>query len=292
MDMKDVGVLAAIAAAGSLSGAARRLGMTPMSVSRRLAALERELRVRLIHRTTRSVSLTPEGEAFLPYAQTMLEAEEAARATLSPEASGARGVLKVTAPAVFGRTVIAPLLPQLLAEHPALKVDLNLSDNIVDIVGSGIDVAIRIAPLRDSNLIARQLAVNPRVLCASPQYLRLNGTPVNSSELARHACLLLNGLQHWPFMAGQQVRSIRVEGRLSSSSLEGIRTACLQGLGLAQLTYWDVHEALAAGSLVEVSLDDVQPQALSIWALLPTRRYIPLRVKVFLELLGNRLNRS
>ena len=121
MDMKDVAVLAAIAAAGSLSGAARRLGMTPMSVSRRLAALERELRVRLIHRTTRSVSLTPEGEAFLPYAQTMLEAEEAARATLSPEASGARGVLKITAPAVFGRTVIAPLLPQLLAEHPALK---------------------------------------------------------------------------------------------------------------------------------------------------------------------------
>jgi DNA-binding transcriptional LysR family regulator len=291
MDMKEVAVLVAIAGAGSLSGAARRLGMTPMSVSRRLAALEQTLGVRLIHRTTRSVSLTAEGEAFLPYAQTMLEAEEAARATVAPDQATAHGVLKITSPAVFGRTVIAPLIPQLLAEHPDLKIDLHLSDHIVDIAGSGIDLAIRIAPLRDSGLIARQLAINPRVLCAAPDYLHTHGSPVHSTDLSRHSCLTLSGVQHWSFMQDGHICALRVDGRLSSSSLEGIRTACLQGLGLAQLTYWDVHEELASGALVALALADLQPQALSVWALLPTRHYVPVRVKVFLDLLAARLYR-
>lgn len=139
MQISDVEVFAAIAESGNLSGAARRLGLSPMAISRRLVALERELEVRLVHRTTRSVSLTPEGEIFLPFAKTLLDASEAAKATLGTNAGTASGVLKVTAPTVFGQAVIMPLIPRLLAEHPALQIDLHLSDSILDIVSLGID---------------------------------------------------------------------------------------------------------------------------------------------------------
>lgn len=193
MQISDVEVFSAIAESGSLSAAARRLGLSPMTVSRRLATLEGELGVRLFHRTTRSVSLTAEGETFLPFATTLLEASEGARVSLKSNAGTASGVLKVTAPSVFGQSVIMPLIPDLLAEHPALRVDLTLSDSIVDIVGLGIDVAIRIATLRDSALIARPLAPNPRVLCASPAYLKHHGIPATMSHsVARNALLALH----------------------------------------------------------------------------------------------------
>lgn len=289
MQIHEVEVFAAIADSESLSGAARRLGVSSMTVTRRLASLERELGVRLVHRTTRSVALTPEGEIFLPHAHAILEANRAARATLSADAGTASGLLRITAPSVFGQAVIMPLLAQLMSENPALSVDLTLSDSIVDIVGLGIDVAIRIATMRDSALVARALAPNPRVVCASPEYLAHCGTPTLLEHLKAHRCIALHGMPCWPFVKqGEQV-AIRAESPFSANSVEAVRTACKQGIGLAMLTYWDVRQALEEGSLVVVELEDVTPEQLSINAVLPTRHHVPRRVEVFLEKLEQAL---
>ena len=290
MHIRDVEVFSAIAESGSLSAAARRLGLAPMTVSRRLATLEGELGVRLFHRTTRSVSLTTEGETFLPFATTLLEASEGARVSLKSNAGAASGVLKVTAPTVFGQAVIMPLIPALLEEHPALRVDLTLSDSIVDIVGLGIDVAVRISTLRDSTLIARPLAPNPRVLCASPLYLELHGIPATMDALLSHRRIALHGMPFWPFMRDGETVSMRVEGVFSANSVEAVRTASRQGLGVAMLTYWDIRDDLAAGSLCVVELEDVDPEQLFITALLPTRQHVPHRVGVFLQRLEAVLN--
>ena len=290
MQIPDVEVFSAIAESGSLSAAARRLGLAPMTVSRRLASLEGELGVRLFHRTTRSVSLTAEGETFLPFATTLLEASEGARVSLKSNAGAASGVLKVTAPTVFGQAVIMPLIPALLEEHPALRVDLTLSDSIVDIVGLGIDVAVRISTLRDSTLIARPLAPNPRVLCASPLYLELHGIPATMDALLSHRRIALHGMPFWPFMRDGEAVSMRVEGVFSANSVEAVRTASRQGLGVAMLTYWDIRDDLAAGSLCLVELEDVDPQQLFITAILPTRQHVPHRVGVFLQRLEAVLN--
>jgi DNA-binding transcriptional LysR family regulator len=283
MQISDVEVFSAIAESGSLSAAARRLGLSPMTVSRRLATLEGELGVRLFHRTTRSVSLTAEGETFLPFATTLLEASEGARVSLKSNAGTASGVLKVTAPSVFGQSVIMPLIPDLLAEHPALRVDLTLSDSIVDIVGLGIDVAIRIATLRDSALIARPLAPNPRVLCASPAYLKHHGIPATMDALSGHRRIALHGMPYWPFMRDGDAVAIRAEGVFSANSVEAVRAASRQGLGVAMLTYWDVRDDLDAGTLRLIELQDVSPEQLYITAILPTRQHVPHRVGVFLE---------
>ena len=290
MQIPDVEVFRAIAQSGSLSAAARRLGLTPMTVSRRLASLEGELGVRLFHRTTRSVSLTAEGETFLPFATTLLEASEGARISLKSYAGTAGGVLKVTAPTVFGQSVIMPLIPALLAEHPALRVDLTLSDSIVDIVGLGIDVAIRIATLRVSGLIARPLAPNRRVLCASPNYLERHGVPTTMDALLNHRRIALHGMPYWPFMRGGEPVAMRAEGVFSANSVEAVRTASRQGLGVAMLTYWDVRDDLDTGALHLVELEDVTPEELFITAILPTRQHVPHRVRVFLQHLETVLN--
>jgi DNA-binding transcriptional LysR family regulator len=289
MDTNELAVLVQAVAAGSLSGAARRLGLTPMVASRRLAALEQCVGARLLHRTTRSVALTPEGEAFLPHAQAMLEAEQAARASLAPTGRGASGLLRVTAPAAFGRKVLAPMMPELLAENPDLRVDLDLTDGLVDIVGAGIDVAVRIGRLRDSTLIARRLAPNGRVLCASPAYLERRGAPRTLADLAEHECLSLSGMASWPFEVGGRVQEVRLNGRFASNSVEALVEACRGGLGLALLSKWNIDDDLTQGRLLPIELDGASPQELSIWAVYPSARLVPPKLRVFIAALERRL---
>jgi len=281
----DVRIFLNVASAGSLSAAARQLDITPMQVSRRLATLETQLGVRLFHRSTRSVSLTAEGEAFLPYANTMVETEESARSTLNSSSAKASGVLRMTAPSIFGQSVVLPLLPRLLKQHPELRIDLDLSDRVVDIVGQGLDMALRLAPLPDSELVARRLTHNPRLICAAPDYLERHGRPSTLSDLDAHHCILLQAIPRWPFMVNGTMQHKRMMGRVSTSSIDAVRTAAIQGLGMAMLTYWDVCKQLADGSLIEVGLKDAAMEELSVWAVTPTRRYLPTRVSVMLEAL-------
>jgi DNA-binding transcriptional LysR family regulator len=186
MDIADVSLFRTITSVRSLSAAARRLGTTPMLVSRRLAALEAELGVRLFHRTTRSLSLTPEGEAFLPHAAALIEARDSAFEALSAGGSALSGVLKITAPNVIGHAVVVPVVAELIANNPALRVDLTLSDGVVDIATAGLDIAVRVALMKPSDMIATRLADNPYTLCASPDYIDRHGEPATTEDLPAH----------------------------------------------------------------------------------------------------------
>lgn len=292
MNLSDVALFSAIVTTGSLSAAGRQAGLSPMAVSRRLAALEHELGVRLIHRTTRSVALTADGETFLPLAQTMLEAREAASVAFSEQHEGLSGVLRVTAPHRIGRALVVPLVVRLMAENPRLKVDLTFSDGIVDIVAAGIDVALRVATLQVSELVAVQLADNPRILCAAPSYLAAHGYPERLDNLDAHACLTLHAMDAWAFHRDGHPVAKRVKGRLAASSVDTVHAACIAGAGLALLTYWDVAQDLADGTLRTVALTDAEPERLAIWAVLPTRQHMPARVRRFIDGLKSALMAS
>lgn len=285
MHTSDLRIFLAVASTASLSAASRLLNIGPMQVSRRISALERELGVRLLHRTTRAVALTAEGEAFLPYARTMTEAEAAALSELTPEPVMATGTLRLTAPSVFGQAMVVPLLPAILEANPDLCIDLDLSDSAVDIVAKGFDLALRIATLGDSELVAKRLANNPRIICAAPSYLQSHGCPTKIDDLDKHQCIVLQAVSRWPLIIDEKLERRLIHARVSTTSVEATRAATLQGLGLSMLTYWDVHEQLAAGTLVRIDLTDAAMEDLAVWAVTPTRHYVPVRVKIFLTAL-------
>jgi DNA-binding transcriptional LysR family regulator len=289
MLVPDVRTFLAVASAGSLSAAARQLDVVPMQVSRRIAALEEDLGVRLFHRTTRSLTLTAEGEAFVPFATAMVDAESGARAELRPSPGTASGVLRLTAPSGFGQSVVLPMLSDLLEANPELRIDLDVSDRQVDIVGQGLDVALRIAPLEDSELVAKKIASNPRLVCAAPAYLKKHGCPLTVADLDSHACIRLSALRRWPLIVDGTLIRKHVDARVTTSSVEAARSAAVQGLGLAQLTYWDVFRQLADNSLVQIHLTDAAMEDLSVWAVMPSRQYVPNRVNVFLGALQSKL---
>jgi DNA-binding transcriptional LysR family regulator len=289
MLLPDVRTFLTVASAGSLSAAARQLDVVPMQVSRRIAALEEDLGARLFHRTTRSITLTAEGEAFIPFARAMADAEAGARAELAPVPGTASGVLRMTAPSGFGQSIVLPMLPRLLEANPELRIDLDISDRQVDIVGQGLDLALRIAPLEDSELVAKKIAPNPRLICASPEYLKKRGRPATVSELDDHPCIRLCSVRRWPLVVDGELIRKRVQAYVTTTSVEAACIAAVQGLGLAMLTYWDVFRQLADQSLVQIHLQDASMENLSVWAVMPSRRYVPNRVNVFLGALQSQI---
>lgn len=292
MDLTDVAVFAEAAQAGSLAAAARKLEISSMTASRRLASLENGLGVRLVHRTTRALALTAEGEAFLPHAQAMLEEAANGRAAIRPQGAEASGLMRVTASMPFGRKVITAMMPGFLRAHPKVRVELLLVDSVIDIVSQGIDLAIRLAPLRDSSLMARKLADSPRGLYAAPAYLAERGMPACLADLAAHDCLARTGTTHWTFQHGGRVIRQRVAGRFSANTVEALHEACLGGLGIVNLTHWNMAEDAASGRLVPVVLDDGEPEGLGIWAVYPTAKLLPPKVRLFIEALKAHLDRT
>lgn len=289
MNLADVSIFVEAVRRGSLAGAARRLGIGTMTASRGLAALEQELGVRLLHRTTRSLSPTTEGERFLPHAQAMLEEQASGLSAINPANEGLWGMLRLTTSAMFGRKIVAPLIPEFMQDNPALQVDLLLTDEQVDIVGRGIDLALRIAKLRDNHLVARRLADNPRKLVAAPVYLSARGAPATMTALADHACLLSGGQTHWDMMRGGKGVRQRVSGRFTANSVEAILEACLGGLGIACLSGWAVDDAIRVGTLQEIVLQDAEVEPLKLWAVYPSARQIPARVRGFVDMLTEKL---
>ena len=289
MDFAALAVLVETASAGSLAGAARRLRLSPMNATRLLAGLEKELGVRLVHRTTRALSLTDDGLSFLPHAEALLEERAAALASVRGRQDGASGLLRLSASLAFGRQVVAPLVAAFMAAHPRVTIDLQLSDSLVDIVAEGLDLAIRIAPLDDSSLIAQRLADNPRRLVAAPAYLDRHGMPATLAELARHECLTVSAAPHWSFRVGGAIRRVKVAGRFSANSIDAIHEACRGGLGIANLSDWNLHDDVARGLLRPIPLADAEPEPLAIWAVYPTRRLVPAKVRLFIEALARRL---
>lgn len=278
---------------GSISAAARSLDLSVAVASQRLKRLERELGVRLLHRTTRQLHATPEGVALAEQGRALVEDLEALTGGLRQSATEVSGTLRVTIPASFGQQYISPLLPEFLALHPRVKLSVNLNDQILDLVGSGFDLGIRVGALGDSGLVARQLATNRRVLCASPDYLRRHGTPRTPADLATHDCLLLVGSQGrqdiWRFTdrKGGEIAQ-RVQGRFESNQGELLRDAVVAGLGIALHSVWHVHEQLRDGRL-QMLLPDYPIAATGIHAVMPQRRLVPPRVRAFVDFLAERL---
>ncbi|WP_084583400.1 LysR family transcriptional regulator [Sphingomonas azotifigens] len=291
MDLAELAIFVEAVQAGSIAGAARRLGIGAMAASRGLAALEQEVGARLVHRTTRALSPTTAGEAFLPHARAMLEAQANGIAAVRPSGAGLAGMLRITASAAFGRKVVAPMIPGFMRAHPALQVELLMTDEQVDIVARGIDVAVRIAKLRDNHLVARKLADNPRRLVASPAYLAERGMPQRIEDLAEHHCLLPTNHSHWAFVqAGKRIRQ-RVAGPFTANSIEAIHQACLGGLGIANLSSWDVDPAIRSGALVDIPLEDGISDPLAIWAVYPTAQLVPPKVRAFIDALDQALRK-
>ncbi|HYF59665.1 MAG TPA: LysR substrate-binding domain-containing protein [Burkholderiaceae bacterium] len=283
---KQIETFVAVAARGTLSAAAAAEGVAPAVIGRRLDALEERLGVKLMVRTTRRITLTFEGSAFLEDCQRILRDYHNAEASVSLGGVKASGHIRVSAPAGFGRRHVAPLVPAFLAAHPDVTVSLDLSDRLVDIVNEGIDVAVRIGQLDDSSLVGIRLADNQRVVVASPGYLAARGVPAHPDELARHACLTFgaSGSQQrgWLFEIDGRVVPVRVSGPLECNDGAVLHAWALAGHGLAWRSMWEVSGELALGRLVTV-LDAFRAPPNGIHALFAQRRHLPLRVRMFID---------
>ncbi len=288
----DIALFLRVLDLGSISAAARSLDLSVAVASQRLKRLERDLGVRLLHRTTRQLHPTPEGLLLAEQGRVLVEDLEALADGLRRTGSGVAGTLRVTMSSTFGRLYISPLLPEFLARHPGVRVSVDLNDVKVDLVSAGMDMAIRIGALEDSSLIARQLASNRRVLCASPDYLERHGAPRTPADLAAHECLLLVGSQGrqdvWRLRDGDREIAVRVAGRIESNQGELLRDAAVAGLGIALHSSWHVVDDLRAGRL-QIVLPDYPLPDTGIYALMPQRRLMPPRVRAFVEFLAEKL---
>jgi len=284
---KQLATFVNVAAKGSLSAAARSEGIAPAVIGRRLDALETRLGVKLLQRTTRKIALTNEGMAFLEDCQRILAELENAEAAVSERSVNASGHLSISAPAGFGRRHVAPLLPSFLAEHREVSLTLNLNDRVVDLLGEGIDVAIRIAALSDSTMIGVKLADNKRVVVASPDYVRRHGVPASLDELAKHNCLAMSsdGSQRgWTFRQNGKNVTLKVTGNMECNDGEVLHDWALAGKGLAWRSMWEVGAALESGQLTTV-LDEFAAPGNDIYAVFAQRRHLPLRIRAFVDFL-------
>ena len=290
--LKAFETFAAVAARGSLSAAARAEGVAPAVIGRRLDALEAQLGVKLLVRSTRRIALTHEGAAFLDDCQRILAEVAGAEASVSAGGVQASGQLRVTAPAGFGRRHVAPLVPAFHAAHPRLRISLNLSDRIVDLAGEGYDCAVRVGDLPDSSLVSIRLADNRRLAVATPGYLRRRGVPRHPRELARHDCLVLSSdasqSRGWAFVIAGELTHLRPEGPLDCSDGQVLHAWCLAGHGIAWRSTWEVEAEIATGALVPVLQAYAAPPN-GIYALLPhATRHLPLRVRLWVDFLKQR----
>ncbi|MDL5367659.1 LysR family transcriptional regulator [Xanthomonas sp. NCPPB 2654] len=282
----DIALFLRVLDLGSISAAARSLDLSVAVASQRLKRLERDLGVRLLHRTTRRLHPTPEGLQLAEQGRVLVEDLESLAGGLRAAGSAAAGTLRVTMSASFGRQYVSPLLPQFMALYPQMRLSVHLSDNVVDLISEGFDLAIRIGALRDSSLVARRLAGNRRVLCASDDYLRRHGEPATAADLAAHACLLLTGAEGrqdtWRLHGAEGEVAVRVRGPLESNFGEVLRDAALNGQGISLHSVWHVAEDLRRGRLRQV-LPQYAIAETGIYAVMPQRRLMPPRVRAFVE---------
>ena len=280
-----------VAQKGSLTAAAKAEGVAPAIMGRRLDSLEEHLGVKLLVRTTRRITLTHEGTAFLEDCQRLLSDVANAEASVSAGGLRASGHLRITAPAGFGRRHVAPLVPKFHALHPDVSVSLNLSDRVVDLAAEGFDCAVRVGDLPDSSLVSVRMADNRRLCVATPDYLRRKGTPRQPTELLQHDCLTLSSdasqTRGWAFLqrseTGQEeVVHLRPSGPLDCSDGQVLHDWCLAGHGIAWRSTWEVAAEIKAGRLQTV-LDEFAAPPNGIYVVFPQRKHLPLRVRLWIE---------
>ncbi|MEJ8857650.1 LysR family transcriptional regulator [Variovorax robiniae] len=294
--LKQLESFVSIATRGSLTAAAKAENVAPAIMGRRIDALEERLGVKLFVRTTRRITLTHEGSAFLEDCQRLLVEFANAEASVSAGGVKASGHLRVTAPAGFGRRHVAPLVPRFHALHPEVRISLNLSDRVIDVAGEGYDCAVRVGDLPDSSLVSLRLADNRRRCVATPEFIRRHGAPRHPADLVRFACLTLSSdasqTRGWAFRlppapgteGGDEVIHLRPSGPLDCTDGQVLHDWCLAGHGIAWRSNWEVEAEIDAGLLVPL-LDDFAAPPNGVYAVFPQRKHLPLRVRLWLDFL-------
>ena len=285
----DMQFFVLVARHGSLAAAARAIDLTPPAATKRLATLESRLGVRLLNRTTRSLSLTSEGETYLRHATRILADVRAMEELVAQGRAVPRGLLRVNATLGFGRTAIAPLVSSFAARYPEVEVLMEVTDKPVDLVESGFDLAIRFGTLPDRRLNARRILSNRRFLCASPGYLERHGTPSTLADLARHRCIIHrqndDAYGIWRFEQGEHSEVVKVHGALSSNDGDIVLGWALDGHGILIRSEWDLARYLDSGRLRIVLPEFTLPSA-DLFVYYPERRNLPLRARVFIDFLA------
>lgn len=294
MDLNEILVFARVAHAESFTTAARELDLPKSTVSRKVSQLEARLGVRLLQRTTRKLTLTDAGvEYFRRCSRIVADLEDAELAVTRLQASP-RGTLHVTAPVEFGVGFLGPLVIELLGRHEELRVDLVLTDRVIDLVADGFDVAIRAGPLKDSTLVARKLGIARRVICASPDYLERKGIPQSPDDLRHHDCIIFRAGHEgttWRFGAPKQPVEVPVSAPVVVNNFDLVREAALAGVGIACLPIFRCVHDLKAGYLRTV-LDDWSTEEILLNVVYPSARHIPPKVRAFLDLLNDKVTTS
>ncbi len=290
-DLKRMVIFAHVVEAGSFSGAARRLGIAKSAISKHVSLLEQNIGVRLLNRTTRSLSLTDVGETYFQNCARLLEVAEDAKQCTSALQDVPRGMLKISCPASFGIEHIAPLLNSFLQEYPELRAELLLDDSVVDMTEAGIDVAIRVGWLPDSSLRARKLRDSPRLLCASPGYIERMGLPETPEDLAQHEWVIFTLLptpHHYTFTKNQKSKEVQVKGRVKTNNGNAVRTLLLEGAGMSALSDFLVAKDLNKGKLIHL-LPDYHIADAGIYAVHQSQHLQQAKVRKFIDFLAEKL---
>lgn len=274
---------------GSLSAAARALDITPPAATMRLASMEKRIGARLLNRSTRKISLTPEGELYLQHATRLIEELRELDEIVSGNRRAPRGLLLVNVPLGFGRTVIAPLVSTFTAQCPEVEVQLEVTDRPIDLIAKGFDLAIRFGELPDNRLNARRLMSNRRFICASPAYLEKHGTPKTLADLTKHRCIVHrqndDAYGVWRFLMDGRTEIVKVHGALSSNDGDIVQGWALDGQGIVIRSEWDVAKYLESGRLRRVLPEFALPSA-DLYAYYPSKQNLPARVRAFINFLA------
>ncbi len=285
---EGVSEFVAVADSGSFTQASHRLSTSVANISRRVAMLEERLKVKLLVRTTRKVSLTEAGQIYYQQCRLLVEGLEQAEQTVTQLQQNPQGKLKVTASVTYGEQKVAPLLHQFLQQHDQLELELVLTNQKLDLIEQGVDVAIRLGQLEDSSFLSRKLGNRQLYVCATPDYLSRYGVPYTLSELIHHKCLT-GTYDYWRFKENHQSRSIKVKGNIRCNSGAVLLDAALKGMGMVQLPDYYVNEHLATGTLVEV-LPSYRDDREGVWALYPHNRHLSTKVRLLLDFLAQNLS--
>lgn len=284
--ISDFDIFARVARTGNMSAAGREMGLSPAVVSKRISLLEERLGARLFQRTTRQLTLTETGEGYFKRVIDILSLVEEAEDFVSRRNTKPRGQLKIAAPAIFTRLHVAPHLHKFVERYPDIQLDFHLSDNYVDIIRDGFDVAIRIGELEDSSLVARKLSPDNRVICAAPTYLEKFGAPKTLADLEPLNCLSAGAQDIWRLDGPEGPQQIRVKGNLRSNSGELVHEALIAGLGIGLRSLWEVGPDLKSGALKVVLPQYRGSNKVAIHAIYPCREFMPAKANAFIEFLA------
>lgn len=292
MNLDHVRLFQRIVELGSMAAAARETGLSATSVSERLAALEAHFGVTLLHRTTRSISLTDAGRTFWQGAEQILEDTASLESQIRHGAETLSGLVRISAPSDLGRGLVSAAIDHFQTENPEVRFELHLYDGYVDIVGEGVDIALRFGPITDSSLRVRPLGEISRIVCASPDYIAENGRPEAPEDLAGHQCLIMRFGElldnQWVFAQGTRKRTVMVNGRRISNDGHIVRMWCVAGAGIALKSELDIAEDLRTGRLVAL-LEDFKAPPRPLQMLFPPSRRQPTRVRAFADHLAGSL---